>query len=184
MSPDNTSIITDRLELVPLSKELLQLSIDGDLADAEALLGCSIAPEWLEAHDVQALRLAQINESPELQPWLLRAVCDRRRAVMLGYIGFHTPPNPEYLRKWLPNAIEFGFTIFPGFRRQGYARESAIGLMDWASAQHQVHKFVLTVAPDNVASLALATKLGFKVIGDHMDDVDGLELVMGLERSA
>lgn len=38
------------------------------------------------------------------------------------------------------------------------------------------HCFILSIRPDNVASLAMARSLGFLEIGAHIDDEDRLEL--------
>jgi ribosomal-protein-alanine N-acetyltransferase len=75
-------------------------------------------------------------------------------------------------------AVEFGFTVFPDFRRQGYAREASLALMHWARQTHGVTKFILSIRPDNTASQALAARLGFVRIGSHLDEVDGLEDVL------
>jgi RimJ/RimL family protein N-acetyltransferase len=49
--------------------------------------------------------------------------------------------------------------------------------MDWA-ATRGVRRFVVTVSPDNAPSLALVAKAGFRKIGEHIDDGDGLELIL------
>jgi RimJ/RimL family protein N-acetyltransferase len=50
--------------------------------------------------------------------------------------------------------------------------------MRWATESHGVRTFVLSIRPDNIASQALAAKLGFRRIGLHVDDVDGVEDVL------
>lgn len=100
---------------------------------------------------------------------------------MVGHIGFHTAPGPAYLDEWLPGAVEFGFTVFPSSRRQGYATEASRALMHWAYTVHQVRKFALTMAPNNVPAQRIAAKLGFKRLGQHVDDVDGIEDVLAFE---
>jgi RimJ/RimL family protein N-acetyltransferase len=72
----------------------------------------------------------------------------------------------------------------PPFRRRGFAREAVVALMRWAHRTHGVDTFVASIAPDNVPSLALARSLGFEQIGSHMDEVDGLELILALPATA
>jgi RimJ/RimL family protein N-acetyltransferase len=55
--------------------------------------------------------------------------------------------------------------------------------MDWA-VTHGVRRFVVTVSPDNAPSLALVAKAGFRKIGEHIDDEDGLELILLKEDAA
>jgi RimJ/RimL family protein N-acetyltransferase len=94
---------------------------------------------------------------------------------MVGHIGFHTQPGAEYLRDLAPGGVEYGYTVFSAFRRQGYAREACEALMQWAYQEHQVTRFVVSIRPDNIPSRRLAERFGFKQIGSHMDEEDGLE---------
>ena len=173
-----TAIHSDRLDLVPLCPAFLRAVLEQDIAEAERLLGSPVPDSLLESCDVLSLRLEQLEADPALQPWLLRAMVLRERRVMIGHIGFHTAPAAEYLRPFAPEGVEFGFTVYPPFLRQGYAREASTALMNWAHQFHQVSRFVLAIRPDNSASQALATRLGFVRIGSHIDDVDGLEDVL------
>jgi RimJ/RimL family protein N-acetyltransferase len=97
---------------------------------------------------------------------------------MAGFIGFHTAPGADYLQPYSPEAVEFGFTVFPPYRRRGYAREASSALMQWAHQRHGVTRFVLTIRPDNNASQTLAASLGFVRIGSHVDEIDGLEDIL------
>jgi RimJ/RimL family protein N-acetyltransferase len=51
-------------------------------------------------------------------------------------------------------------------------------LIRWAFETHQQRSFVLSIAPDNVASLAMARSIGFREAGSHIDKEDGLELYL------
>jgi RimJ/RimL family protein N-acetyltransferase len=97
---------------------------------------------------------------------------------MVGHIGFHSAPGAPYLKEFSPTAGEFGYTVFPSFRRNGFAREASVGLMRWAQASHGVKVFVVSIAPDNLASQALAAHLGFRKIGSQLDEIDGIEDVL------
>jgi ribosomal-protein-alanine N-acetyltransferase len=109
---------------------------------------------------------------------LLRGMVLRKDAIMIGHIGFHTAPGPEYLRPFAPGAVEFGFEIYPAFRRRGYAREASLALMRWAKEVQGISHFVLSIRPDNIPSQSLAASLGFVRIGSHIDEVDGVEDVL------
>jgi len=173
-----TTIHSERLDLVPLTPAFLRAMLEHDLAGAGRILGVPIPDGLLDSTDVMSLRLKQLEADPTLQPWLLRAMVLRERRVMVGHIGFHTAPGEEYLRPYAPGGVEFGFTVYPPFLRQGYAREASKALMGWAHQVHGVTRFVLSIRPDNAASQALAAGLGFVRIGSHIDDVDGLEDIL------
>ena len=102
----------------------------------------------------------------------------REKGIAIGHIGFHDGPGAKYLEPFSPGAVEFGFTVYPAFRRQGFAREASIALMRWAVEVHGMRSFVMSIRPDNVASQTLASGLGFVRIGSQVDEVDGVEEVL------
>ena len=168
-------IHSDRLDLHPIPAALYEASLRGDEAAAAQALGCTVPGEWYDYRNLMSMRLSQLRADPSLAPWLLRAVVQRSECTIVGRIGFHTSPRPGCLGDIAPGAVEFGYAIFPPWRRHGYAREACIALMRWAETEHQVHRFILSISPSNVASLGLAHQLGFVRIGEHMDDEDGIE---------
>jgi ribosomal-protein-alanine N-acetyltransferase len=171
-------IYTKRLELVTLTPVFLRAMLEERIDEAAQISGFSVPVDLLAAKDVLEMRLAQLESDPTLQPWLLRAMVLREARAMIGHIGFHTAPGPEYLRSFAPGAVEFGFEVYAPHLRQGYAREAAEALMSWAKEHHGVKKFVLSIRPDNAASQALAASLGFVKIGSHIDAVDGFEDIL------
>ena len=121
------------------------------------------------------MRLTKLRENPALEPWLLRAVGLREARIMIGFIGFHTLPGADYLNPYAPNSVEFGYTIFPDYRGKGYASEAAQAIMDWATREHDVRRFVVSISPGNQPSLRIAQKFGFRKVGFFTDPEDGLE---------
>ena len=95
----------------------------------------------------------------------------------IGLTGFHGPPGGAWLRHFAPDGVEFGYTIFAGDRRRGYATEAGRALMAWAAREHGVASFVLSIAPSSEASLGVATKLGFAPVGEWIHPERGRELV-------
>ena len=86
---------------------------------------------------------------------------------MVGHVRFHSRPDPDYLRPYASNAVEFGYAVFAAYRRRRYAEEALAGLMQWAQEGHGVGRFVLTISPDNLPSRNLAAKFGFRKIGEQ-----------------
>jgi len=172
------TIHTERLDLIPMTLPFLRASLENDRPLAERILNVDIPPDWPEAQYILAMRIEQLEAAPWLLPWLLRAMVLRSTQTMIGYTGFHTAPGADYLEPFSPGSVEFGFAVFPMYQRQGYAREAARGLMNWAYKNHDVDSFVLTVRPDNIPSQSLAAQLGFTRVGAHDDDVDGLEDIL------
>lgn len=168
-------IHSHRLDLIALSPDFLQASLHDDLKTASNLIGLDIPSEWLEAQWLMEMRLAKMRENPALEAWLLRAVGLRETKTMIGFIGFHTLPGPEYLTPYAAGSVEFGYTIFEKYRGKGYASEAAQALMDWATREHDVKKFVVSISPTNAPSLRIAQKFGFRKVGSFTDPEEGVE---------
>lgn len=164
-----------------MTPAFIRASLEGDLPTAEGHIGLTLPETWPHIRAILALRLHQLESDPTLQPWLLRAMGLRSTGEMVGHIGFHTAPGADYLTRWSPGAVEFGYTVFPTHRRKGYAREASTALMQWARDRHGVTSFVVTMSADNEASHVLAARLGFVRVGSHRDEVDGPEDVLVLK---
>ena len=59
-----------------------------------------------------------------------------------------------------------------GLRARGGRRPDRLGVRD-----REPRVCVASVSPRNAASLALVRSLGFRQVGEQIDEVDGLELV-------
>jgi RimJ/RimL family protein N-acetyltransferase len=110
-------------------------------------------------------------------PWSVRAMLLKPSLVMVGHIRFHSRPDAAYLHPFARDAVEFGYAVFEPHRRQGYATEAACGVMAWAKGREGVKRFLTTVAPGNVPSMAMMKRLGFAKVGEHVDAEDGVEHV-------
>lgn len=77
--------------------------------------------------------------------------------------------------------MEFGFTVYPPFRRQGYARGRHRQLRCGLGASGSRCDEFCAEHPAGQCSVASAAAgLGFVRIGSHIDEVDGLEDILGL----
>jgi len=169
---ETSRIPTERLELVSLEPVFLANMLvakpgpDPGFVDPAGFLR--------GAEDVVRLRLKQIETSPDVAPWLLRALVLREECVAVGFIGFHAAPDERGM-------VEIGYEVLPSFQRRGYGREAATALIAWAARQG-ARTVRACVSPENVASLALLGQLGFALVGEQLDEEDGRELVF--ERTA
>ncbi|MEO8291324.1 MAG: GNAT family N-acetyltransferase [Gaiellaceae bacterium] len=172
------TIVSDRLELVSMAPAFIDDVLAGRRAEAAAWLGAAIDPSWPTDHDLLWLRrrLEQMQADASQQEWFGRVLLLRDpEPVMVGHAGFHGPPGVNGPGK--PQALEVGYTVFLPYQGRGFATEAARALMEWAQREHDIHDFIASVAPDNLASLAVVRKLGFAQTGEQWDEEDGLELV-------
>lgn len=165
---------TPRLALVSMSTPFMALLANHDLDGAANEIGASVTP-WLadQLEHFLRFRLAQLAVDPTIRPWLGRAMVlagEGDGRAVIGSIGFHGPPDDQ-------GRLEVGYSVDPGFRRQGFAREATRALFDWAHQRHGISRFIASISPGNEPSLGLAKQFGFVQVGEQMDEVDGLEYV-------
>ena len=180
MSPVATPILTPRLSLVPLLEETLAALVAGDREEASRLQGVKLpagflAPDGADAF-VLRVQLERVRADPDHRDWCGRLMIRHSDGAVVGRCGFHGPP-------WAVGRAEIGYTVLPAYRGQGLATEAAAALVAWAWEQGERTVFA-TVAPTNLASLAVVRKLGFVETGTQIDDIDGLELVFELTQGA
>ena len=140
------TIITERL--------LLRAPVLGDLAAMEMMLGSERARYMGGPYDaLAAWRLF----CQDIALWQLFGhgalmVDLRENGVCIGQVGInHGPLFPEK---------ELGWLLYEGFEGQGYALEAARALRDWAFSELKLPHLVSYVDRDNVASIAVAERLG------------------------
>jgi [ribosomal protein S5]-alanine N-acetyltransferase len=158
-------ILTERSELVPLAPAILELIERGDAHGAARELDAEVPEGWTETIPARR-RLEQLAADPSEQPWLVRAAVLRARRQVIGSVGFHGPPDARA-------HVEIGYDVVPAERRKGFAREAIAGLTAWAFASGKARVCVASVSPRNAASLALVQSLGFRQVGEQIDEEDG-----------
>ena len=178
MRMDVPPIRTARFELVSMSLRFMILLLARDLDGASEELGVRV-PDALpgQLDNFLQYRIVDLELDPSAQPWLGRAIIltepdGTRRFV--GTVGFHSSPDAD-------GRVEVGYRVEPQYRRQGVATEVVRGLFDWAASEHGIQRFRASVAPGNVPSRAIISRLGFHQVGVQMDEIDGEELVFELD---
>ena len=89
---------------------------------------------------------------------------------IIGSAGFHDFPDENGM-------IEIGFGIVPEKQRQGYGLELLHGMWREIANRSDVKILRYTVSPENEASMHIIKKLGFDLVGEQIDEEDGLELI-------
>lgn len=168
--PDMEAIATERLELhVVLPSEYRLLA--RDRADPGLWLDRGFSnPHRHLVDDPGPLpyRIPQIADHPERAPYLLRMAVHRRAGCIIGSAGFHGMPDADGM-------IEIGLEVVPAWRGQGLAKEILHGMWGWVVRQQQARTLRYCVSPSNDASQAIIRGLGFALIGQQVDEVDGPE---------
>jgi len=154
------------LELVSMTTGFLETMLDQQGQPDVQFDGVRLWEGW-PASDRPgiAFRLAQLRAMPELLPWLMYAIVRRSDAQMVGHVGFHGAPGLHSLNNLgdlAHDALEIGYSVFPPFRRNGYALAATKALIQWANTDRGITFFVASINHENTASQGVATKTGFK----------------------
>jgi RimJ/RimL family protein N-acetyltransferase len=168
--------VTDlpRVRIVHLPVAVLEALSRQDLAAARAAAPVPLSA-WLAGPDNAGLwlrRHRQVLADPAEAAWVTGVVWDEAAQRAVGRAGYHGRP--------VGGLVEIGYAVDPAYRRRGYGGAALAVLLERAAREPEVHTVRLSIAPDNVPSLALAARHGFRQVGDQWDDEDGLELVFEL----
>ncbi|WP_107489707.1 GNAT family N-acetyltransferase [Streptomyces yunnanensis] len=146
--------------------------LDGDLNGASRMAGVSLTEYFVtdRARWLWQFRLDQMAADPSHARWMVRQAIVGDEGLVVGHAGLHGPPDEVGM-------VEIGYSVAPGFRRQGYARSTLIELLRRTAAEPAVTTVRATISPDNAASLATISGFGFVEAGEQWDEEDGLELV-------
>jgi RimJ/RimL family protein N-acetyltransferase len=114
-----------------------------------------------------------VRKNPESAKYLLRVAVLKQSMVVVGSAGFHNLPAENGM-------IEIGFGVDPAFQNKGYGKQILHGMWSWVVGEPGVKTLRYTVSPSNLISKQIIQKLEFKLVGEQMDDVDGVEEIYEL----
>lgn len=155
---------TERLTLTALSLESLQAWVDRDAArlrsETGATFGAPLTVPPLFGEDLPAFR-DRMAETPDELGWWVWLMARRDDAVAVGVCGFGGRPGAE-------GAALLGYSVYPEWEGRGYATEACRALVAWALAQPGAILVRATVPTWNLASVAVARKLGMTETGHEV----------------
>jgi RimJ/RimL family protein N-acetyltransferase len=142
-----------------------------ELADAEALMGIMWDPEVVEQKQVTlreppgGLDVALKNTNGMLRQWELRgygqwSVVEKAAGHVIGVVGFYHPQG-----QW--PGVDLGWVIHRSRWGHGFATEAATAALRWIWGATQIDRIVSLIAPDDLRSIRVATK-----IGEHFERAD------------
>jgi RimJ/RimL family protein N-acetyltransferase len=151
-------VLTPRLVLrcwAPEDAPKLKASIDASLGELRRFMPWATAePEPIEA---KIARLRHFRGNFDLGQDFAYAIFDPEEREVLGAGGLHVHQGP-YVR-------EIGYWIATAHTKKGLATEAASALLQVAFRVDGVPRVEIRCEPDNVASAAVARKLGMKLEG-------------------
>ncbi len=164
MSPEgHDALVTERLDLVPATVELLRAALRGR-APLAAALRAQVPETWPpEFVDARALEftLERLEAGPSQAGWWLYFVLLRDPEVgrtLIGSAGYRGRPTTD-------GTIEVGYAIVADHRRQGYASEATRALVRRAFALPTVRRAIADTLPELEGSIGVLHACGFRLIG-------------------
>ncbi|MDE2375630.1 GNAT family N-acetyltransferase [Bradyrhizobium sp.] len=176
--------------LPPLRPGARLLQVDGPTVETERLIlrpwrAGDVAPNTAMLSDPDTARYITPDRkavTSETNGW-------RNAAIIMGHWALHgfgmfaveEKSSGRYIGRvgpWCPPGwpgFEVGWGITKGARGKGYAVEAARASIDWTFATFAIDRIVHCIDPENVASQAVARRLGAEVEGPaelHGDSID------------
>jgi len=148
-----------------------------ELADAEALMGIMWDPEVVEQKQVTlreppgGLDLAVKNTGDMIRQWELRgygqwSVIEKATGRVIGVVGFYHPQG-----QW--PGVDLGWVVHRSRWGHGVATEAATAALAWVWTHTLIDRVVSLIAPDDLRSIRVATKIGERFERADVDPVHG-----------
>ncbi len=137
--------------------------------DVNALLAYRAAPEivrfqlWSPKRPSDAyafIRSAQFEGEPKIGRWNQFGVFWRETNQLVGDIGLSLVDAQQ---------AEIGYTISPNWQRRGLAKTAVSRLLTYLFTERHIHRVIATADSENIASITLLTKLGFRQEGHFVE---------------
>ena len=155
-----TPIVTSRLVLQPVTRELARAVVTGRLSDIPTGAG------WPHADNADAMAMALSGDAGP--SWVVTF-----GGTVIGYCGAFSWPDQH-------GAVEIGYGMAEPSRGKGYATEAVGAICRWLFAEAGATVITATATEaDNVPSRRILEKLGFAPVED-----DGLHVSYRLERAS
>jgi RimJ/RimL family protein N-acetyltransferase len=158
---------TERLILKPIDETSLD-AFEVFMADPEVMR--FIGGETLERDEVE-IRLGLMRERFERDGFGHFVLTRKDDGRIVGRAGLLVWNVPEWTITTRAEAqgeyeIEMGWTLGREFWGNGYATEAARAIQEFAFGELGLDRLISLIAPANVASAAVATRLGMEVEGE------------------
>jgi RimJ/RimL family protein N-acetyltransferase len=155
----NDPISTQRLQLIPLDADQLELALH-DIQALEASLNLVIMKPWMtdRVHraigtKIDKMRKADVSQHDWFTYWLIVISDEHVGAGMLGFKGF---PNDN-------GSTEIGYGLDEAYQGKGYMLEAVQALIDWAFT-HPFCNVITATEVENPASRRLLERLGAQLV--------------------
>lgn len=151
---DTTSIPTPRLDLILQTPAETLAWVDSLPKEVQV----EVSPEWI----------ARVRTSEAGNRWTLTYNAHLRDSgAIVGSCAFKGPPDTDA-------TVEIAYDIEEAHRSTGYASEVANALTAFAFGTGEVQRVRAHTKVENLASVRVLERCGFRYVGEVMDPEDGI----------
>lgn len=105
-------------------------------------------------------RMLRVRGMWQLMGFGFLAIEEKATGRFLGETGFQDMRRE--FRPSIEGTLETGWALIPSVHGRGYATEAVGAMMKWGDAHFPGRHMTCIISPENVASLRVAEKLGFR----------------------
>lgn len=141
--------------LIPYTIQICQNLLNNDFSDL-AKMGLERGKSWPDQDVIETLpkiinNLAQVEAPTGFESWMIIKNDTKEIIGDVGFKGFNLKEQN----------IDLGYGIIKEERKNGYAKEAATALINWAFSTRMIKEITAKCAIDNLGSIQLLKKLGF-----------------------
>jgi ribosomal-protein-alanine N-acetyltransferase len=152
-------IETDRLMIIPLNQEQLDLYLQADDKFENlfelACTGRRVVPdvkEMVEKFTLSKMKIANADNYLFYTFWI---VVEKSSRSIVAELGFKGEPNKD-------GEIEIGYGTLPNSRNKGFMTEAVGAMIKWASNREGVRWLLAETDETNIASIRIVQKNNFR----------------------
>jgi RimJ/RimL family protein N-acetyltransferase len=171
--PPSAGLRTERLDLIPITLEIVEAVMLDRRADARRLIDATMPSRWPGRALVErafSASLDRIRSEPARRLWGDRLMVTRgseRRVV--GSVVFHGLPED--------GVAEVGYGVDEDVQRLGYATEATLASVEWALSCPGIRAVRAKTFPWHRASVRVLEKVGMRKVAEDEHDVLGEQWV-------
>lgn len=164
------TLTTSRLELVAITRPLVEAVLAEDRASAERIVGARFPSVWPGKALVErafACPLEKLEQDPEQWLWGARVLVTREgEREVVGSVVLNGRPDES-------GTVEVAYGVDDAMTGRGYATEGTRAVVGWALEQREVSRVVACTFPWHVASRRVLEKVGMQEAGTRETDLFG-----------
>ncbi len=175
-----TSLHTERLVLLPITRDLVEAVLAGDRALAERLAEARFPNLWpgraTQTERAFSCPIEKLRRDPDAWLWGARVLVTKDENLVVGSVVLNGRPDA--------GCVEVAYGVDEAFQGKGFATEGTRAVVGWALEQRDVARVQACTFPWHLASQKVLEKCGMHRAGVRETDMFGDLLLYERARSS